>query len=114
MASAKQIAWRKKFAKLYGKKKAKSSKSTKTTGKKKETKWTLAKQKFKGDRRGLNKYYHSIPSTLRKKYGMPQNAPHVDTRKERELSRDRMNQGECIECKRQSVSLRDGRCAMCD
>ena len=36
MPSAKQIAWRKKFAKLYGKKK-KGSKSTKTTGKKKET-----------------------------------------------------------------------------
>jgi len=45
---------------------------------------------------------------------MPQKAPNVDTQKEREMSRDRMNQGECIECKRQSVSLRDGRCAMCD
>jgi len=31
MASAKQIAWRKKFAKLYGKKKKKGSKSTKST-----------------------------------------------------------------------------------
>ena len=144
MASAKQIAWRKKFAKLYGKKKKgskkkgsktvfmmkqvrdpysnnpnkminiPSSKSTKTTGKKKETRWTLAKQKFKGDRRGLNKYYHSIPSSLRKKYGMPQKAPNVDTRKEREMSRDRMNQGKCIKCGRQSGSLRDGYCAMCD
>jgi len=113
MASAKQIAWRKKFAKLYGKKKT-GSKSTKTTGKKKETRWTLAKQKFKGDRRGLNKYYHSIPSSLRKKYGMPQKAPNVDTRKEREMSRDRMNQGKCIKCGRQSGSLRDGYCAMCD
>ena len=42
MASAKQIAWRKKFAKLYGKKKkgSKSTKSTKSkfdrTGKKKD------------------------------------------------------------------------------
>ena len=79
-----------------------------------ETMWGLAKQKFKADRQGLYEYYYSVPYRLRKKYGLPKKAPHVDTRKERERSRDRMNQGECIQCKRQSVSLRDGYCAMCD
>jgi hypothetical protein len=112
LASAKQIAWRKKFARMA--KSGKFRKSTKSTGKKKESMWVLAQQHFKGDRRGLNEYYHSIFRDDRKKYGMPQKAPNVDTQKEREMSRDRMNQGECIECKRQSVSLRDGRCAMCD
>ena len=41
MASAKQIAWRKKFAKLYGKKKA-GSKSTKTKSKKTTSGKTIA------------------------------------------------------------------------
>jgi len=57
MASAKQIAWRKKFAKLYGKKKkgAKSSKSTKSkkvkNDKQKSRKSALdafLKEQFKG------------------------------------------------------------------
>ena len=38
MASAKQIAWRKKFAKLYGKKKKKSSKTAKKKVKKTSSK----------------------------------------------------------------------------
>jgi len=42
MASAKQIAWRKKFAKLYGKKKKKSSK----TAKKKVKKTSSKKKRF--------------------------------------------------------------------
>ena len=79
-----------------------------------ESIWEFAKKKFKGDRLGLNEFYNSINPRLKSKYGMPQKAPNVDTRKEREESRRRMNEGECIECKRQSSSLRDGRCAMCD
>ena len=116
MASAKQIKNQKLFAKRSkrGDFKKAITKTKKSNGKKKESMWELAQQHFKGDRRGLNEYYHSIFRDDRKKYGMPQKAPNVDTQKEREMSRDRMNQGECIECKRQSVSLRDGRCAMCD
>ena len=116
MPSAKQIKARKEFAKRVkrGDFKKAIAKTKKSTGKKKESMWVLAQQHFKGDRRGLNEYYYSIFKDERKKYGMPQKAPNVDTQKEREMSRDRMNQGECIECKRQSVSLRDGRCAMCD
>ena len=79
-----------------------------------ESMWEFAKKKFKGDRLGLYEYYYSVPYRLRKKYGLPKKAPNVDTRKEREESRRRMNEGECIECKRQSSSLRDSRCAMCD
>ena len=79
-----------------------------------ESLWNLAQKKFKGDRKGLNEFYHSVSPRFRSQYGMPQKAPNVDTRKERERSRDRMNRGKCIQCKRQSVSLRDGYCAMCD
>ena len=78
MASAKQIAWRKKFAKLYGKKKkgAKSSKGKSKVPKEYldssgKTRWQLAKIKFKGDRIGLLQYYYNIPYRMRSKYGAP-------------------------------------------
>ena len=78
MASAKQIAWRKKFAKLYGKKKTgtKSSKGKSKVPKEYldssgKTRWQLAKIKFKGDRVGLLQYYYNIPYRMRSKYGAP-------------------------------------------
>ena len=81
MASAKQIAWRKKFAKLYGKKKT-GAKSTKTKGSKSKvpkeyldssgkTRWQLAKIKFKGNKMGLIQYYYNIPYRMRRLYGAP-------------------------------------------
>ena len=114
--NAKHLAAINRGRKAAGLKPIRMKKKTKEKAKIKTnlTQWQKAKEKFKGDRRGLNKYYHSVPRNLKQKYGMPQKAPHVDTKKERDESRARMNQGKCIECGIQRGSLRDGRCAMCD
>ena len=61
MASAKQIAWRKKFAKKYGKKKTNSS------TKKGETRKTVSARKAYETKSGGNLLYGKTPEYHRKK-----------------------------------------------
>ena len=68
MASKKQIAWRKKFAKLYGKKKKKSSKTAKKKVKKTSSKkkgLTLDERIFLRELKEARKYGTASASDIR-------------------------------------------------
>ena len=97
MASKKQIAWRKKFAKLYGKKK-KGSKSTKSTKSIKDLKgiksmtqdqktaeiekdvrqhmkWKDAKRKYGYGTVDLLQFYFAVSPRMAKTLGLPKTPP---------------------------------------